>query len=90
MCLQARDLIGVTVSDHLKLLFDASRKLLVPNVTKVHGRGVASEVLVPVSVQFLGCIARRGWFGCLGVLFVWPRGGCSRKLRSAVFQALFL
>src|SRR5712692_3135105 len=65
MCLQGRDLIDVTVSDHLKLLFDTFKELIVTIIISVRGLGVGRQVSLPVR---LSCLGGCQSYGCAELL----------------------
>jgi len=93
MCLQGRDLIDVTVSDHLKLLFDTFKELIVTIIISVRGLGVSRQVSLPVRLScspLWSAYQVEGGLVVWGVPVVWLRGASSRGTSSAVFQTLFL
>ncbi len=79
MCLQGRDLIDVTVSDHLKLLFDAFKELIVTIIIPVRGLGVSQQVSLPVR---LSCSPLWSAYQVEGGLVVWgcQSYGCAELL----------
>src|SRR5713226_5650052 len=81
MCLQGRDLIDVTVSDHLKLLFDAFKELIVTIIISVRGLGVGRQVSLPVR---LSCSPLWSAYQVEGGLVVW--GGASRMAARSFFS----
>ena len=81
MCLQGRHLIDVTVSDHLKLLFDTFKELIVAIIISVRGLGVSQQVSLSAAAERFGaagCISSRGGLSSLG--------GASRMAARSFFS----